>query len=121
LLLDDDDDLRAVLGELFGTFGVSCVGVGSVDDLIALGPRALDCDLAILDINLGPTRRSGLDAYEWLKGEGYRGRVVFLTGHAQSHPVVAKAYHLGVQVLEKPVSPQDLVRLAIDEVSGPQP
>jgi FixJ family two-component response regulator len=111
ILLDDDEDLRAVLCELFTDQGVRCMSVASVDDMIALGEVALSSGVAILDVNLGPSQPSGVDAFEWLLANGYRGRVAFLTGHARTHPVVARAYQLGAQVLEKPVSPDALSQL----------
>jgi FixJ family two-component response regulator len=109
LLLDDDEDLRTILCELLG--GGACMAVGSVDEMVALGDRLKDCQLAILDVNLGPGRPSGIDAYAWLEANRFSGRIVFLTGHAQSHPVVARAYGLGVQVLEKPVPASVLLAL----------
>ena len=40
-------------------------------------------------------RESGLDAYRWLRQFGFRGEVVFLTGHAAHHPLVEQARALG--------------------------
>jgi hypothetical protein len=45
----------------------------------------------------------------------FKGRIAFLTGHAHSHPVVAKACTLGVPVLEKPVSADRLLKLVTDD------
>jgi FixJ family two-component response regulator len=106
LFLDDDDDLRATFIDLVRTiFARECHGIGSQRDLIALGERALHCGVAILDINLGPEVPSGLDAYGWLRKHGYHGRIVFLTGHAASHPLVMEARRLGdAEVVSKPVS-----------------
>jgi hypothetical protein len=47
-----------------------CIGVGSYEELVALGDRALGCGVAILDINLGPSPWSGIDAYTWLREKG---------------------------------------------------
>ena len=106
LFLDDDDDLRATFIDLVRTiFARECHGIGSHRDLIALGERALHCGVAILDINLGPEVPSGLDAYTWLRKRGFLGRIVFLTGHANSHPLVVEASRLGdAEVVAKPVS-----------------
>jgi FixJ family two-component response regulator len=106
LFLDDDQDLRDTFSDLVRTvFDRECHGLGSCRELIALGDRALACDVAILDINLGPEVASGLDAYAWLRRRGFRGRIVFLTGHANSHPLVVQASHLGdAEVIAKPVS-----------------
>jgi FixJ family two-component response regulator len=114
LVLDDDDDLRIILCELFSSHDAICWGVGSVAEMIALGDRLQSCTLAILDVNLGPGRPSGLDAYEWLVAHSFPGRIVFLTAHARSHPVVARAYSLGVQVFEKPIPAAELINLVSD-------
>jgi FixJ family two-component response regulator len=111
VILDDDDDMRETLCELFRSEGATCHSVGSLEALIALGARGLRCDLAILDFNLGVGRPSGVDAYRWLKERSFPGRIVFLTGHARSYPGVAEAYASGVKVLEKPTSTAELLGL----------
>jgi len=115
LYVEDDDDLRELVVELVTVvLERRCVGVGSYDELVALGEDALGCSVAILDINLGPNRRSGIDAYAWLRDKGYRGRIVFLTGHANTHPLVVEAQRLGdVQILSKPIDP-DRLRFIIE-------
>jgi FixJ family two-component response regulator len=106
LFLDDDEDLRETFSDLVRTvFDRVCYGLRSYRELVALGDRALACGVAILDINLGPDVASGLDAYAWLRRHGFDGRIVFLTGHANSHPLVLEASRLGdAEVLAKPVS-----------------
>jgi len=106
LFLDDDDDLRATFADLVRTiFARECHGLASYRDLVALGERALHCGVAILDINLGPEAPSGLESYGWLRRHGFEGRIVFLTGHAASHPLVIEARRLGdAEVVSKPVS-----------------
>jgi FixJ family two-component response regulator len=104
LVLDDDSDLRMVLGELLSSHGATCVSVGSVGEMAAQGAKALGCELAILDMNLGPGQPSGVDACRWLLDHSFRGRIVFLTGHLHTFPGVAEARALGAKVFEKPVS-----------------
>jgi DNA-binding response OmpR family regulator len=66
-------------------------------------------DLAILDINLGAGSPSGLAGYRWLREHEFAGRVVFLTGHARSHPLVAEASEIGDAVVyEKPMTAAQL-------------
>jgi len=66
---------------------------------------ALECGVAILDINLAPGLPGGFDAYRWLKQRGFSGRTVFLSGHDESHPLVAQISRLpDVQVIRKPVT-----------------
>jgi DNA-binding response OmpR family regulator len=111
LLLDDDEDLRSGLEELFVSEGAKCVAVGSLEELMRDSASVLACEIAILDVNLGAGRPSGVDAYRWLRSQSFAGKIVFLTGHARTHPGVAEAYKLGTKVLEKPVSPDTLVNL----------
>jgi FixJ family two-component response regulator len=113
LILDDDEDLREVLAELFtGTLGIDCVGAASMDELLKLRERALSCKLAVLDVNLGPQSPSGFQAYSWLRSQGFAGRIVFLTGHAATRADVQEARRAGeVRVLEKPVPWETLASL----------
>jgi FixJ family two-component response regulator len=117
LFLDDDDDLRATFTDLVRTiFARECHGCANKQDLIALGERALHCGVAILDINLGPQVASGIDCYGWLRNHGFNGRIVFLTGHAASHPLVVEARRLGdAEVVGKPVSLDTLTSLLEDD------
>jgi len=84
-------------------------GLAEVRDLER---EALSCDFAILDINLGAHQPSGLDVYRWLKNHEYRGRILFLTGHAKDHPLVIEARRIeGVPVCEKPFDIGRLISL----------
>ncbi|MGH9256487.1 MAG: response regulator [Vicinamibacterales bacterium] len=107
LFVEDDEDLRELFVQLVAVFlERRCVGVGSYEELVALGENALKCRAAILDINLGPNRPSGIDAYAWLRHKGYTGRIAFLTGHASNHPLVVEAHRLGdAEIFTKPIEP----------------
>ena len=110
LYVEDNDDLRELVTELVTVvFKRRCVAVGSYEELVVLGQHVLGCSVAILDINLGSNRRSGLDAYAWLRANGYTGRIVFLTGHARTHPLVVEAQRIGdAQIFSKPIEPDRL-------------
>lgn len=114
IVLEDDEDLRSMLCQFFKVGGAeSCLGVGSVAELKANAATVLGCTLAILDVNLGPGAPNGLDAFHWLKEQAFPGEIIFLTGHARSHPLVKAAYELpNVTVLEKPIEPKILRTLA---------
>jgi DNA-binding response OmpR family regulator len=113
LLLDDDDDLREAVAELIELSAHRRVWkAGGVAELAALEARALACELAILDINLGPNVPSGLDALRWLRERKFAGRAVFLTGHAPGFPLVEEARRMaGAQVLSKPLGIDKLLSL----------
>ncbi|HEX3902913.1 MAG TPA: response regulator [Polyangia bacterium] len=109
-LLDDDADLLEILAELLQERGCRCLLARSVDELRALGPEVLAADVAVLDINLGGGRPSGIDAYDWLLSQSFPGRILFLTGHAHAHPLVARAESLHrASVLDKPLDGQVLL------------
>lgn len=112
LLLDDDEDLLYALADLVRAIAPGeLLLLRSVAELEAHGAEALACDLAILDINLGPHQPSGLDAHAWLTANGFGGRVIFLTGHAAAHPLVGAAGRSGSRVLRKPFALDDLRKL----------
>jgi DNA-binding NtrC family response regulator len=105
LLLDDDADLRAMLAT---TVAELCrrtpLAAGSFDEMLAIGEQALACEVAILDVNLGAGRPSGVDAFEWLIAHGFRGRVACLTGHGRTHSAVARACQVeAARVFQKPI------------------
>ncbi len=107
-LLDDDADLREAIADIFELLGARCVALPSVAAMIEAADEVLACQLGILDVNLGDGQPSGVDAYEWLRQQHFGGRLVFLTGHARSHPAVARAATLGVRVLAKPIETAEL-------------
>jgi DNA-binding NtrC family response regulator len=113
LFLDDDADLRRITSTLIQLkTGRTCLALATLDEVRTHREAVLASALAILDINLGEDQPSGLDAYGWLLAESYRGKVVFLTGHAKSHPLVEAAVRMGkVQVFAKPLSAEQLVEL----------
>jgi FixJ family two-component response regulator len=113
-LLEDDEDLRAVTCHFISSLGAAhCAGFASLEALQADRDEVLRADLVILDVNLGRENASGVDAYYWLRAAGFSGEIVFLTGHARSHPQVAEAWRLpGVTVIEKPADLRVLAELA---------
>ncbi len=105
LFLDDSEDLREVVALLLqSNLGEKCLCVESVDELKTVAKQALNCRLIILDINLGSDKPTGLDAYDWLRKIGFKGKINFLTGHARAHPLVIKASEKGAGVWSKPFS-----------------
>jgi DNA-binding response OmpR family regulator len=111
-LLDDDDDLRESVSTVFSVLGVECLALSSVAALKEARETVLACRLVILDVNLGDGLPSGVDAYRWLREEHFAGRVIFLTGHAPSHPLVAHASAIGERILKKPIATAELRALA---------
>ncbi|GEJ56576.1 response regulator [Anaeromyxobacter diazotrophicus] len=113
LLLDDDADLRFVLSEFVELqCGRRCLTVGSYQELVAAADAVSRCSVALLDVNLGAGQPTGIDAYRWLVGQAFGGRLYFFTGHARSHPLLAEIEKLGgVQVLSKPLDSDKLMEV----------
>jgi DNA-binding NtrC family response regulator len=113
LIVDDDDDLRLSLSDVVEALAHrGSLSAGSADEVHRLGPRAVACGLAIIDINLGEGLPSGLDVLADLRRRGFHGRAAFLTGHARSHPDVKRAHEVeGVPVLSKPFDLSELLAL----------
>lgn len=112
IVVDDDPDLRYLLCEVFASLGVAeCRAYRSLAELQQDKEYALGSRLAVLDVNLG-TGPSGIDVCRWLREQKYEGKMIFLTGHAKSHPLVAEAAREpGTQVYEKPVGINTLLTL----------
>lgn len=116
LFLDDSEDMRALMGLLMKSkLGEDCLALDSVESLINHESEALNSFLAILDVNLGAGKPSGLDAYNWLKAHQFKGKVFFLTGHARSHPMVVKACETGAGVWAKPIA-ADIIISSIKKI-----
>lgn len=112
LILEDDADCRELLGEILKLGEHSCVEAGTLAELERREPEVLACDLAMIDINLGPGQPSGVDACRWLLAHGFHGKIVFLTGHADTHPLVTEAARVAnASVLTKPIEADQLVEL----------
>src|SRR5690348_1801531 len=121
LVLDDDVDYCNLLTILFDSaLGVECLGMQHLADVVARAEETLACDLVILDVNLGPNQPSGIDAFGWLRAHDFAGEIVFITGHAGSHPLLhSTAENEGIRVLEKPVDVGVLLSLIRGPASAP--
>ncbi|NVB84636.1 MAG: response regulator [Kofleriaceae bacterium] len=113
MILDDDDDLRETLAEMFQLMcGVETLLAPDVEGMVAIGNEVLRSAIAFIDVNLGPGQPSGLDAYHWLVEHEYHGRVVFLTGHARLQTQVEQAVIEGIaEVVQKPANAKVLCEL----------
>jgi DNA-binding response OmpR family regulator len=110
LFVDDDEDLRELMQDLLSGVGIRrFVMAGSLHDVESRRSEALQCTLAILDINLGDSEPSGVAVSEWLKRQGFAGSIVFLTGHGSNDPRVREATEVsGSRIVSKPLSLAEL-------------
>lgn len=113
LLLDDDSDLIAAMSELIAMqSNRKSLTANSVAELEALGGKIHVCNIAFLDVNLGPDKPSGIAAAKWLREQGFKGKMYFFTGHAGNHPLVIEASSVsGVEIIHKPIDIKFLLGL----------
>jgi FixJ family two-component response regulator len=104
LLLEDDADLREALALAFDSAGAGPVlSFGRLRDLQARSKDALASTCAVLDVNLGAREPTGLEAADWLRQHGFRGRIVFLTGHASGYSLLRETRDSpDIVIVEKP-------------------
>jgi FixJ family two-component response regulator len=114
LIVDDDASLRETLAILFESMGwKNRTLASSFEEVRSVLPAISHYALAILDVNLGDDRASGVDVFHWLKQHNFPGKIVFFTGHARTHPLVQVACEMpGVEVIEKPAPFERLQKLS---------
>jgi FixJ family two-component response regulator len=115
LILDDDIDLTSALAELVKLYSQRhTIMVSSFAELKNLGEAIFTCSLAFLDVNLGHNQPSGIVAAKWLREQGFKGRMLFFTGHAGNHPLVIEASTVaGVEIIHKPIDNHQLREILI--------
>jgi FixJ family two-component response regulator len=110
VLLDDNQDLRELMRDILeSALNVECTCFPSVGEFQKHPGEALNAKVAILDINLGQDVPNGIDAFNWLMEQGFRGKVLFFTGHARTYLQYALGESNGAEILEKPVEVDKLI------------
>ena len=112
LLIDDDDLLRAVIGDLLesGGYDVALAGAGEAGLKLF---RAARPDLVITDLTMPET--DGIDIVRALSGEVPRPRIIVISGGGEQLDSLTKlrrAQALGAdRILEKPFRANTLLKM----------
>ncbi|MBB4097946.1 response regulator transcription factor [Sphingomonas kyeonggiensis] len=111
MIVDDDDDFRETLGDLFTSVGLPSMAFPSTAALLKNGlPDKPSC--MVLDLRMPGA--SGLDLQARLAEMGARVPVIFLTGYADV-PTTVRAMKAGaLDFLPKPVREQELLDTVTD-------
>ena len=121
LVLDDCEDLLGLTVCFIEKLcGCTAVTARSLADVQRQFETVLTCELAILDINLDEGQPNGIDVYYWMRANGFQARIVFLTGHARTYPLVTEAERLGdVKIFSKPLPASTLIKIVQNEPVEP--
>ena len=103
-IVDDDDAVRNSLRFLLDVMGYQCETFESAAELLNADLNNLAC--LILDHQM--PHMTGLELAERLRADGATTPVLLVTG-SSSPAIVARAAELGIKILEKPASDEDLV------------
>lgn len=119
--LDDSEDLRLVMVSLIESrLRTSCLGLGSYAEMVERANEVLQSEIVILDLDLGHKKPSGIDAYQWLMQQGFRGCIYFLTGHGRSHPLMMAAEKSGARIWEKPTGSTHMLQSMSEQLRPPE-
>jgi FixJ family two-component response regulator len=106
LIVDDDEDIRFALRELFLSIGLDACCYGSTQELLQADlPERPGC--LILDVRMPGA--SGLDLQQHLAVNGNARPIIFLTGHGDIAMSVQAIKAGAVDFLTKPVRDQTLL------------
>jgi FixJ family two-component response regulator len=111
LIVDDDQDIRDSLTDLFGSVGMRTTAYGSTNEMLGDtlpdGPTCL-----VLDLRLPGS--SGLELQAQLASQGVDIPIIFITGHADV-PTSVRAMKAGaLDFLSKPFREQELLDAVTD-------
>src|SRR5687768_16032177 len=110
LVVDDDTDVRTLLGTVLARNRMRVVEAGSGGDAVAWLSRE-EFDVALVDIRLPD--QSGLDVLRWARGAELDTEFVVLTGHADVESAV-EAMRLGAyDFVAKPWKNAELVEVVL--------
>lgn len=119
LIADDDPTLRLLLGTVFRKDGWQVSLANDAMQTVMVAGRAPQPDLILLD--LGMPAGTGMTALERLRMSNRTSGipVVVVSGAVDQHDIRARVEELGVaSVVEKPVDPDAILRVARDAVGG---
>ena len=113
--VDDQAEVRRLLGEVFRARGSNVVSFDDGEDAIAwLG--ANDADLAVLDLDLGPGRRTGIEICRAIRTRLPDLPIIILTGHGTIDDAVAAVKAGAVDFITKDPYLEDKLEISVEKV-----
>jgi len=111
LIVDDDEALRRLCLEVLRLRGHEAHEAAGGEQALAL---AAENDYRVILLDLKMPGMDGIECLRQLKGQGFRGDVVMITGYGNV-PTAVEAMKMGAQdFIEKPFRPDDLQAMLED-------
>src|SRR5690348_36609 len=113
--VDDQAEVRRLLGDVFRARGGSVVSFDDGEDAITwLG--ANDADLVILDLDLGAGRRTGIEICRAIRSRHPDLPIIILTGHGTIDDAVAAVKAGAVDFITKDPYLEDKLEISVEKV-----
>jgi two-component system nitrogen regulation response regulator NtrX len=115
ICVDDQAEVRRLLADVFRARGSHVVGFDDGEDAIAW-LAANDADLAVLDLDLGPGRRTGIEICRAIHGKLPELPIIILTGHGAIDDAVAAVKAGAVDFITKDPYLEDKLEISVEKV-----
>ena len=113
--VDDQAEVRRLLGEVFRARGSNVVSFDDGEAAIAWLANN-DADLVVLDLDLGPNRRSGIEICRSMRGRLPDLPIIILTGHGTIDDAVAAVKAGAVDFITKDPYLEDKLEISVEKV-----
>ena len=115
MCVDDQAEVRRLLGEVFRARGSNVVSFDDGEDAIAW-LNANDADLVVLDLDLGPGRRTGIEICKAVRARLPDLPIIILTGHGTIDDAVAAVKAGAVDFITKDPYLEDKLQISVEKV-----
>jgi len=113
--VDDQAEVRRLLGDVFRARGSNVVGFDDGEDAIKwLGTN--EADLAVLDLDLGPGRRTGIEICRAIRTRLPDLPIIILTGHGMIDDAVQAVKAGAVDFITKDPYLEDKLEISVEKV-----
>jgi DNA-binding NtrC family response regulator len=113
--VDDQAEVRRLLGDVFRAKGGNVVSFDDGEDAIRwLGEN--EADLVILDLDLGPNKRSGIEICKSIRGRLPELPIIILTGHGTIDDAVMAVKAGAVDFITKDPYLEDKLEISVEKV-----
>jgi DNA-binding NtrC family response regulator len=115
LCVDDQAEVRRLLGDVFRAKGSNVVSFDDGEDAIRW-LETNEADLVVLDLDLGPNRRSGIEICRAMRGKLPDLPIIILTGHGTIDDAVMAVKAGAVDFITKDPYLEDKLEISVEKV-----